>query len=49
MAVLVVGDWDEIKGGDINGRATIEDVQSIVGGDVVEIPLKNPLTLEPIQ
>ncbi len=49
MAVLIVGDWDEIKGGDINKRATIENIQSIVGGDVVEIPLKDPMTLEPIQ
>ena len=49
MAVLIVGDWDEIKGGDINKRATIEDIQSIFGGDVVEIPLKDPMTLEPIQ
>jgi len=41
--------WGSTQHGDINVRATIEDVQSIVGGDVVETPIKDPMTLEPIQ
>ena len=46
MVVVVVGDWDTIKSGDIDGRATMEDIHSIVGGEVVELPLLDPLSLQ---
>ena len=46
MVVVIVGDWDVIKGGDMLGRATMEDIRNIVGGEFVELPLRNPLTLE---
>ena len=45
MAVVIVGNWDEIKGGDADGRATMEDIQNIVGGVLVALPLRDPLTL----
>jgi len=46
MAVVIVGNWDVIKNGDAGGRATMEKVQQAVGGDITELPLRNPLTLE---
>jgi predicted Zn-dependent peptidase len=46
MAVVVVGNWEVIKSGDADGRATMEDIRGIVGGGVVELPLRDPLTLE---
>jgi len=46
MVVVIVGDWDVIKGGDMLGRATMEDIRNVVGGEFVELPLRNPLTLE---
>jgi hypothetical protein len=45
MVVVVVGNWSEIKNGDADGRATMADVSAIVGGDIVELPLRDPLTL----
>ena len=49
MVVVIVGDWDVINVGDDGGRANMEDVRAIVGGDVVELPLRDPLTLEVIR
>jgi zinc protease len=46
MAVVIVGNWDEINKGDAGGRATIGDIKDIVGGDIVELPLRDPLTLK---
>jgi len=46
MVIVVVGDWGSIKNGDVGGRATMQDVSSLVGGEIVELPLRNPLTLE---
>ncbi|MBC8201743.1 MAG: insulinase family protein [Planctomycetes bacterium] len=46
MAVVIVGDWGVIRGGDGDARATIEDIQKTVGGTLVELPLRDPLTLE---
>lgn len=46
MGVVIVGDWDEIKNGDADGRATMEDIRAVVGGVVVELPLRDPLTLK---
>ena len=49
MVVVIVGNWEEIQSGDIDGRATMEDVQSVVGGEIVELPLRDPLTLEVLE
>jgi zinc protease len=46
MVVVVVGNWDVISAGDVDGRATMEDVRKIVGGEFMELPLRDPLTLE---
>jgi zinc protease len=45
MAILVVGDWDEIAKGDLQGRATMKE---FFGGAVKHLPLRDPLTLEPL-
>jgi hypothetical protein len=44
MAILVVGKWDEIALGDLEGRATMGE---FFGGEVEHLPLRDPLTLEP--
>ncbi|MDZ4754721.1 MAG: pitrilysin family protein [Phycisphaerae bacterium] len=44
MAVMVVGNWDEIYQG--NDRASMKD---FFNGDVTHLPLRDPLTLEPIK
>lgn len=46
MAVLVVGDWDEIYGGDLEGRATMND---FFDGNVTHLPMRDPLTLKPME
>lgn len=46
MAVVIVGNWGEIKNGDADGRATMADVSAIVGGEIIELPLRDPLTLQ---
>ena len=45
MSVVIVGDWEKIKIGDDDNRATISDVSDIVGGETVELPIRDPLTL----
>ncbi len=45
MAVLVVGDWDAIAKGDLEGRATMKE---FFKGDVTHLPLRDPLTLQPL-
>ncbi|MBU6275187.1 MAG: insulinase family protein [Planctomycetes bacterium] len=45
MAILVVGDWDAIAGGDLERRATMKD---FFGGRVTHLPLRDPLSLEPL-
>jgi predicted Zn-dependent peptidase len=45
MAILVVGDWDAIAGGDLQQRATMKD---FFGGRVTHLPLRDPLSLEPL-
>jgi len=45
MAIFVVGKWDEIYRGDIDGRANMSE---FFGGNATEVPLKDPLTLQPI-
>ncbi len=43
MAILVVGDWEEIAVGDEGKRASMAD---FFGGSVTHLPLRDPLTLE---
>ncbi len=45
MAILVVGDWAAIAPGDLEGRATMQD---FFGGEVKHLPLRDPLSLEPL-
>lgn len=45
MVMLVVGIWEDIEGGDPEGRATMAD---LLGGTVEHLPERDPLTLEPI-
>jgi zinc protease len=45
MAILVVGDWEAIALGDLEGRATMQD---FFDGEVKHLPLRDPLTLEPL-
>jgi predicted Zn-dependent peptidase len=42
---LVVGKWSEIAPGDPGGHAKMEQ---LFGGKVTELPLRDPLTLEPV-
>ncbi len=46
MAFLVVGRWGEIEAGDLEGRARMSE---FFGGSVTHLPLRDPLTLEPIE
>jgi zinc protease len=45
MAILVVGDWEEIAPGDLTKRASMND---FFGGRVKHLSLRDPLTLEPL-
>ena len=45
MAILVVGDWDAIAPGDLEKRASMAE---FFGGKVKHLPLRDPLTLEPL-
>ncbi len=46
MAVLIVGKWSDIAPGDLGGRAKMAD---LFGGKATELPLRDPLTLEPLK
>jgi len=46
LLFLIVGKWEEIEGGDADGRASMEQ---FYGGKVTHLPERNPLTLEPVQ
>lgn len=46
MAILVVGKWSEIEAGDLQKRATMAE---FFGGKSTELPLRDPLTLEPLK
>ena len=43
MAILVVGVWDEIRRGDLDGRATMDE---FFGGEVTALPQRDPMTLK---
>ncbi len=46
VAILVVGNWDEIAQGDLDGRASMAE---FFDGNYQELPLRDPLTLEPMK
>jgi zinc protease len=46
MAILVVGKWDDIAPGDLDGRA---DMSLFFGGTATHLPPRDPLTLEPVE
>jgi len=46
IAFLVVGKWSEIEPGDPNGRASMKE---FFGGQVIHLPLRDPLTLQPMK
>ena len=43
MAFFIVGDWDPINKGDLEGKANMSEF-----GEVQHLPLRDPLTQEPI-
>ncbi|MEZ4315939.1 MAG: pitrilysin family protein [Myxococcota bacterium] len=45
MVILIVGDWEPIAKGDLEGRASMKD---LFGGEVTHLPLRDPLTDAPI-
>lgn len=45
VAIMVVGKWQDIAPGDLQGRAKMAD---FFGGKVTHLPLRDPLTQEPI-
>ena len=45
LAMLVVGKWSEIEPGDAGGRAKMAE---LFGGEVKHLPLRDPLTLQPL-
>jgi zinc protease len=45
MAILVVGDWDQIAPGDLEKRASMAE---FFDGQVKHLPLRDPLTLAPL-
>ena len=45
VVLLLVGKWDEIAKGDPEGRASMNN---FFGGKVIHLPLRDPLTLEPL-
>lgn len=45
LTVLLVGKWDEIAPGDLDGRATMAE---LFGGQSTELPLRDPLTDQPL-
>ncbi len=46
MAILVVGVWDEIRIGDLEGRATMDE---FFDGNVTSLPQRDPMTLKTIK
>jgi len=45
MAIVVVGNWDAIEGGDLDRRA---DMSGFFDGEVTHLPMLDPLTREPM-
>ncbi|MBL0926506.1 MAG: insulinase family protein [Phycisphaerales bacterium] len=45
MAFLIVGRWDEIAKGDVDGKASMKE---FFGGQVTKLPLRDPMTQQPL-
>jgi predicted Zn-dependent peptidase len=45
LVFLIVGNWEQIEAGDADGRASMKE---FAGGAATELPMRDPLTLEPI-
>jgi predicted Zn-dependent peptidase len=45
MGMLVIGNWDEIEGGDLEGRSSMKDFWD---GQVKHLPMLDPMTREPM-
>ncbi|MFM9957155.1 MAG: M16 family metallopeptidase [Phycisphaerales bacterium] len=48
MAVFIVGKWEPIAKGDVNGRATMQHFTDFFGSEVNHLPLRDPLTDAPL-
>jgi zinc protease len=46
LAIFIVGNWEQIEQGDLDGRASM---QEFFGGRVTHRPLRNPFTLDPLK
>jgi len=46
LVLFIVGKWEQIEPGDADGRASMAQFN---GGQVTRLPLRDPLTLQPIQ
>jgi predicted Zn-dependent peptidase len=46
LVMLVVGKWADIQPGDPDGKASMEEFG---GGNATELPLRDPLTLKPME
>jgi predicted Zn-dependent peptidase len=46
LVFLIVGKWDDIQPGDADRRASMAEFH---GGQATRLPLRDPLTLEPVQ
>lgn len=46
MTFLIVGPWEEVAPGDADDRANMGD---FFGGEVTHLPLRDPMTLEPMK
>jgi zinc protease len=46
MAIVIVGDWEDIVAGDSDGRAVLDDMLAASAGAVTELPLRDPLSLK---
>ncbi len=48
LVMLIVGDWEAIEPGDADGRATMAEVAEKIGGGVILLPERDPVTLETV-
>ncbi len=49
LVIVIVGDWGNIDAGDADGRASMSAVSDRLDFAVMELPLRDPLTMEPLQ
>lgn len=48
MTVLVIGKWSDIAKGDLQGRATMEQITPHLSGPATQLPSRDPVTLKPV-